>query len=139
MHQQMKAERERRAKVLDADGDREAAIKRASGQKEAAILEAEGQAMAIQKVADAQRYKLTTEATGEAEAVQKVYKAIHEGDPTQDLITIKYLEALAKMADGQATKIFLPVEASALLGGLGGIAEMLKGGPAAGRKKPTAA
>ncbi len=141
MHQQMKAERERRAKVLDADGDREAAIKRATGEKEAAILKAEGQAMAIQKVADADRYKLTTVAEGEAEAVLKVYQAIHEGDPTQDLITIKYLETLGQMADGQATKIFLPVEASALLGGLGGIAEMMKGdgGPKDPGKKPAPA
>lgn len=126
MHRQMKAERDRRAMVLEADGEREAAIKVAEGQKQAAILEAEGQAQAIQKVADANRYKLTTVATGEAEAVLKVYEAIHEGRPTQDLITIKYLEALSNMADGQATKIFLPIEASALLGGLGGIAEMLK-------------
>jgi regulator of protease activity HflC (stomatin/prohibitin superfamily) len=135
MHRQMKAERDRRAMVLEADGEREAAIKVAEGSKQAAILEAEGQAQAIQKVADANRYKLTTVATGEAEAVLKVYQAIHEGDPTQDLITIKYLEALSNMADGQATKIFLPIEASALLGGLGGLAEMLQP-PAEGSGKP---
>jgi len=126
MHRQMKAERDRRAMVLEAEGEKEAAIRVAEGQKQAAILEAEGQAMAIQKVADANRYKLTTVATGEAEAVLKVYEAIHEGRPTQDLITIKYLETLSNMADGQATKIFLPIEASGLLGGLGGIAEILK-------------
>jgi len=126
MHRQMKAERDRRAMVLEADGEREAAIKVAEGDKRAAILKAEGRAEAIQKVADADRYKLTTVANGEAEAVTKVYAAIHEGDPTHDLITIKYLEALTAMADGQATKIFLPVEASALLGGLGGIVEALK-------------
>ena len=135
MHRQMKAERDRRAMVLEAEGEKEAAIRVAEGQKQAAILEAEGQAQAIQKVADANRYKLTTVATGEAEAVLKVYQAIHEGDPTQDLITIKYLEALRDMADGQATKIFLPIEASGLLGGLGGIAEMLKG-PIEGSAKP---
>ena len=135
MHRQMKAERDRRAMVLEADGQREAAIKVAEGQKQAAILKAEGEAAAIQKVADANRYKLTTVATGEAEAVLKVYDAIHEGRPTQDLITIKYLEALTNMADGQATKIFLPIEASGLLGGLGGIAEMLKP-PVEGAAKP---
>jgi len=137
MHRQMKAERDRRAMVLEAEGEKEAAIRVAEGQKQAAILEAEGQAMAIQKVADANRYKLTTVATGEAEAVLKVYEAIHEGRPTQDLITIKYLETLSNMADGQATKIFLPIEASGLLGGLGGIAEILKAPleAAAGPKK----
>lgn len=136
MHRQMKAERDRRAMVLEADGEREAAIKVAEGAKQAAILQAEGQALAIQKVADADRYKLTTVATGEAEAVLKVYDAIHEGRPTQDLITIKYMDALKEMANGQATKIFLPIEASGLLGGLGGIVEMLKG-PIEGSSEPS--
>jgi len=130
MHRQMKAERDRRAMVLEADGEREAAIKVAEGQKQAAILKAEGEAQAIQKVADAERYRLTTVATGEGEAIEKVFNAIHEGDPTSDLITIRYLDALTAMADGQATKIFLPFEASALLGGLGGIAEVLNTGTA---------
>jgi regulator of protease activity HflC (stomatin/prohibitin superfamily) len=130
----MKAERDRRAMVLEADGEREAAIKVAEGQKQAAILEAEGEALAIEKVADANRYRLTTVANGEAEAVLKVYEAIHDGNPTQDLITIKYLEALTNMADGQATKIFLPFEATALLGGLGGIAEILSDLPAVSGK-----
>jgi len=134
MHRQMKAERDRRAMVLEADGEREAAIKVAEGEKQAAILEAEGKALAIEKVADADRYQLTTVANGEAEAVLKVYEAIHNGNPTQDLITIKYMEALTAMADGQATKIFLPFEATALLGGLGGIAEMLGDLPAASGK-----
>ena len=134
MHRQMKAERERRAMVLEADGEREATIKVAEGQKQAAILEAEGKALAIEKVADADRYQLTTVANGEAEAVLKVYEAIHNGNPTQDLITIKYIEALTNMADGQATKIFLPFEATALLGGLGGIAEILGDLPAVSGK-----
>jgi regulator of protease activity HflC (stomatin/prohibitin superfamily) len=120
--------------VLEADGEREAAIKVAEGQKQAAILKAEGEAQAIEKVADADRYRLTTVATGEGEAITKVFNAIHEGDPTSDLITIRYLDALTAMADGQATKIFLPFEASALLGGLGGIAEVLKTGPLASRE-----
>ncbi len=134
MHRQMKAERDRRAMVLEADGEREAAIKVAEGQKQSAILEAEGKALAIEKVADANRYQLTTVANGEAEAVLKVYEAIHNGNPTQDLITIKYIEALTNMADGQATKIFLPFEATALLGGLGGIAEILGDLPAVSGK-----
>jgi regulator of protease activity HflC (stomatin/prohibitin superfamily) len=126
MHRQMKAERTRRAVILEADGEREAAIKRADGERQSAILRADGQAEAIQKVASADKFRLTTVADGEAEAVTKVYRAIHEGDPTADLIAIKYLEALRAVADGKATKIFLPMETSGILGSLGGIGEIFK-------------
>jgi len=115
MHRQMKAERDRRAMILEAEG-----------QKRSAILRAEGEAEAIKKVADANRYQKLTVAKGEAEAVERVYNAIHNGRPTNDLIAIKYLEALQKIADGQATKIFLPLEASGILGSVAGIGELLK-------------
>ena len=74
----------------------------------------------------AEKYKLTTVADGEAEAVTKVYGAIHQGNPTGDLIAIKYLEALRAVADGKATKIFLPLETSGILGSLAGIGEIFK-------------
>jgi regulator of protease activity HflC (stomatin/prohibitin superfamily) len=115
MHRQMKAERDRRAMILEAEG-----------QKRSAILKAEGQAEAIKKVADANKYEKLTVAKGEAEAVERVYQAIHNGRPTNDLIAIKYLEALQKIADGKATKIFLPFEASGVLGSVAGMGEMLK-------------
>lgn len=115
MHRQMKAERERRAIILEAEG-----------QKKSAILKAEGKAEAIKKVADADKYEKLTVAKGEAEAIETVYGAIHEGRPTNDLIAIKYLEALQKIADGQATKVFLPYEASGILASIGGIGELLK-------------
>ena len=115
MHRQMKAERERRAIILEAEG-----------QKKSAILKAEGQAEAIKKVADADKYQKLTVAKGEAEAIETVYGAIHEGRPTNDLIAIKYLEALQKIADGKATKIFLPYEASGILGSIAGVGELLK-------------
>ena len=56
----------------------------------------------------------------------RVYRAIHEGNPTNDLIAIKYLEALQGIANGKSTKIFLPLETSGILGSIAGIAEMLK-------------
>jgi len=115
MHRQMKAERDRRAMILEAEGH-----------KQSAILKAEGQAEAIKKVADADRYQKLTVAKGEAEAIQTVFGAIHQGRPTNDLIAIKYLEALQKIADGKATKVFLPYEASGVLGSIAGIAELLK-------------
>ncbi len=126
MHRQMKAERDRRAVVLEAEGVRQAAILKAEGEKQARILEAEGQAAAIQKVAEAEKYKLLTVAEGEAQAIERVYGAIHRGNPTRDLITIKYLEALAKIAEGKATKMFVPYEASGVLSALSMIAEVLK-------------
>src|SRR5687768_2010168 len=150
MHEQMKAERTRRAVVTEASGAKEAAIARAEGEKQSAILTAEGlkerqileavgQAEAIQKVADAERYRQLTVAEGEAQAIRSVYTAIHEGGATPDLIAIKYLEALQVMANGQATKIFLPADTSGFLGSLAGVAELLKdgggNGSSAGRKR----
>ena len=126
MHRQMKAERERRATILEAEGQKRAAILTAEGSREAAILKAEGEAEAIKKVAEAERFKRLTVAQGEAEAVTTVYKAIHEGNPTNDLIAIKYLEALQSVANGQATKIFLPMETTGVLGSIAGIGELFK-------------
>lgn len=125
MHQQMKAERVRRATILEAEGTKQAAILQAEGTKQSAILEAEGQAEAVRKVADAERYRQLTVAEGEAQAIETVYSAIHAGNPTNDLIAIKYLEALPKIADGKATKVFLPLEASGVLGSIAGVAELL--------------
>ncbi|MGC9366749.1 MAG: SPFH domain-containing protein [bacterium] len=115
MHRQMKAERNRRSMILEAEG-----------QKRSAILKAEGEAEAIKKVADANKYMKIEIAKGEAEATITVYNAIHKGNPTKDLITIKYLEALQKIADGKATKVFLPFEASGVLSSLGLVGEIFK-------------
>jgi regulator of protease activity HflC (stomatin/prohibitin superfamily) len=124
MHRQMKAERDRRAIVTEAEGDKRAAILRAEGVKESRILEAQGQAQAIKEVAEADRFKLLTVAEGEGQAIERVFNAIHTGDPTPDLIAIRYLDALARIADGKATKLFLPVEMSGILGSIGAIREI---------------
>ncbi|MCL2504476.1 MAG: SPFH/Band 7/PHB domain protein [Coriobacteriia bacterium] len=128
MHRQMKAERDRRAKILEAEGDKAASINRAEGQKQAAILEAEGRATAIREVADAERFQRITLAEGEATAIKNVFDAIHAGDPTPDLLALRYLETLPKIADGRATKIFLPLETSDVLSSVGAIAEAFKSG-----------
>ena len=132
MHEQMKAERTRRATVTTALGDREAAVTRAEGDKQAAILSAEGEKQAAILSAEGDREAAIARAVGEAEAIRQVYGAIHEGDPSPDLIAIKYLETLALVADGQATKVFLPTEATALLGALGGMRELLSTPPPSG-------
>ena len=126
MHRQMKAERERRAVVTEAEGDKRSRILKAEGVRESRILEAEGEAQAIQTVAAAERFKLLTVAEGEAQAIEKVFAAIHQGDPTPDLIAIRYLEALQGIANGQATKIFLPLDTSGVLGSVAAIGELLK-------------
>jgi len=140
MHKQMRAERERRAMVLEAqgikeatiakaEGDRQARILKAEGEKQSAILRAEGDAEAIERVAKAERFKKLTVAEGEAQAVKNVFAAIHEGNPTNDLIAIKYLEALQSIAQGKANKVFLPYEISGVMSSIAGIAELFKDNP----------
>jgi regulator of protease activity HflC (stomatin/prohibitin superfamily) len=114
--------------IIIAEGTKKSAILAAEGQKQAQILNAEGEAEAIKRVADADKYEKLTVAKGEAEAIEYVFGAIHKGDPTNDLIAIKYLETLQKVADGKATKIFLPLETSGILGSIGGMSELFKKG-----------
>ena len=126
MNKVMKAERDRRAVVTEAEGEKRAAILTAEGRKESQVLDAVGEAEALKEVADAQKYEKIAIAEGEAEAIEKVFAAIHKGDPTNDLIAIKYLESLEKVAEGNATKIFLPADLSATLGSIGAISELFK-------------
>jgi regulator of protease activity HflC (stomatin/prohibitin superfamily) len=138
MSRQMKAERDKRAAILEAEGDRQAAITRAEGTKQSAILEAEGQAEAVRKKADAEKYRQIAVAEGEAKAINNVYNAIHEGRPDKELITIKYLEMLPKLADGKANKLFLPYEASGIIGALSAMVEGIKGGGTGKRRQAAA-
>ena len=137
MHEQMKAERTRRATVTEAEGFRESEITRAEGDKQSRILEAEGQrqsailaaegeAQALRTVAEAESYQLQTVAAGEAEATRQVFQAIHDGDPTSDVLAVRYIEALTQIADGKATKIIVPTEFSGVLGAVTGIAEAMR-------------
>ncbi|MHB9155927.1 MAG: SPFH domain-containing protein [Endomicrobiales bacterium] len=123
MSKQMKAEREKRANILEAEGFRQAAILKADGSKQSAVLEAEGKAEAIRKVAEAEKYQ-----------IEVVYDAIHTGKPTNDLLAIKYLETLEKIGNGQATKIFLPLETIGVTGSIAGIAELFKDTKGEGKK-----
>jgi regulator of protease activity HflC (stomatin/prohibitin superfamily) len=145
MHEQMKAERTRRAVVTEAEGSREAAVTRAEGEKTAAILRAEGQrekdilnaegeAVGVRTRAEAEQFRQEVVAQGEANAITNVFGAIINSGADDRVIALKYLESLEAIANGQATKIFVPADMSATLGAIGGIAEMIKdgGGPGAG-------
>lgn len=119
MAEQMKAERTRRATVLEAQGTRESEIMRAEGEKRAKILRAEGEAEARVKVALA-----------EAEAITRITDSIapSKGDPGNYLIALRYIETLKEMVSGKDNKvIYLPYEATGILSSIGGIRDMLEG------------
>ncbi len=125
MARQMKAERDKRAAVLDAQGRREAEILRAEGEKKAAILEAEGRQEAAYKDAEARE----REAQAEAKATRMVNEAIAAGDSQaiQYFVAQKYVEALEKFAASPNEKlVFMPLEASSVIGAVGGIQELFK-------------
>ncbi|HAY69432.1 MAG: SPFH/Band 7/PHB domain protein [Acidimicrobiaceae bacterium] len=124
MHRQMKAERDRRAQITEAEGTKSAAILKAEGVRESQVLEANGRAEAIKQLAEAEAFQRVTLAEGEAQSIERVFRAIHEGDPTPDLLAVKYLETLGTVANGQATKIFMPLETSGALASLGALGEV---------------
>ena len=123
MEKQMKAERERREQILIAEGEKKSAILRAEGQKESMILQAEADKQAAILRAEAKKEATIREAEGQAQAIETVQKAnaaglvfLKEADPSESVIQIKSLEAFAKAADGQATKIIIPSEIQGLAG-----------------------
>lgn len=124
MEKQMKAERERRAKILDAEGAKRSEILVAEGHKEAAILRA-----------DAMKETKIREAQGEAEAIRSVQQAyadslklLNEAKPTDRVIVLKSLEAFQKAADGKATKIIIPSEIQSMAGLAASVKELFVDG-----------
>ncbi|MFH1372503.1 MAG: SPFH domain-containing protein [bacterium] len=139
MSRQMKAERDKRATILDAEAIRQSEITKSEGSKRSQILEAEGYAKAVREKADAEKYRQLTVAQGEAEAILSVFKAIHDGKPDEKLITLKYLDMLPRLADGQASKIFLPYEASGIISALSAMVEGIKSNDSSAKPEPTVA
>ncbi len=125
MGRQMKAERDKRASILEAEGVRQAQILRAEGLKQSAILEAEGRKESAFRDAEARE----REAQAEAKAAESVSKAIAEGDiqAINYFVAQKYVEAFGKFADSPNQKtMILPMEATGILGSIAGIAELAK-------------
>ena len=125
MARQMKAEREKRAQILEAEGERQAEILRAEGEKQAAILQAEGRREAAFRDAEARE----REAEAEAKATEAVSAAIAQGDVNaiNYFVAQKYIEALESFAQSPSQKlVFMPLEASGVIGAVGGIAEIVR-------------
>ena len=117
MEKQMRAERERREKILRAEGEKTSSILKAEGQKESQILEAQAQKEAMILQAEADKEAAIRRAEGEADAILKIQQATAEGlkmlnrsAPSKEVIALKSLQALEKVADGQATKLIIPSE-----------------------------
>jgi hypothetical protein len=110
MEKQVRAERERRATVLQAEGVKQAEILKAEGDRQSLILKAEGEAKAAE-----------LRAGGEAQAIKKVFEAIHEGDADSKLLSYQYLQMLPKLAEGEANKVWIvPSELGKAVEGIGG-------------------
>ena len=133
MEKQMKAERERRESILRAEGEKKSTVLVAEGKKESAILEAEAEKEAAILRAEAKKEAMIREAEGRAQAIEAVQKATAEGirylneaAPSDQVLTIKSLEAFEKAADGKATKIIIPSEIQGIAGLAKSVVESVK-------------
>lgn len=151
MEKQMRAERERREAILQAEGNKSAAILQAEGEKQSAILTAEARKEAMVRVAEGEKESAILVAEGEAEAIRQtaiakaqgeaemikrtqmataeglklVFSAMKESDIDNNILALKSMEALEKMAEGKSTKLVLPSEAVNFLGTFKGIKEVM--------------
>lgn len=131
MEKQMRAERSRRAQIIEAEGTKTAAVLEAEGRKGADINQAEGKRQATILAAEGRAQARLKVAEAEAEAIRKIAEAVSttKADPTQYLIAVRYVEALEKMMDTSNDKsrvVFMPYEASGMMGSVGSIKELLK-------------
>ena len=117
MEKQMRAERDRRAAILNAEGHKQAAILTAEGEKQAAVLRADGD-----------RQSRILQAEGQAKAIRTVFDAIHTANPSQKVLAYQYLQALPQIANGSANKVWIiPTELTKALEGMGGALGGLSG------------
>ena len=133
MEKQMKAERDRRQAILQAEGQKKSAILIAEGEREAAVLRADAEKQAAILRAEAEQQAAILKADGEAQAIRAVQQALadslellNEKAPNEQVIKLKAIEAMQKVADGKATKIIIPSEMQGLVGLANGLAEGVK-------------
>ena len=133
MEKQMKAERDRRQSILQAEGQKKSAILIAEGEKESAILKADAEKQAAILRAEAEKQAAILKADGEAQAILAVQQALadsiamlNEKAPNDSVLRLKAIEAMQKVADGQATKLIIPSEMQGLVGLANGIVEGTK-------------
>ena len=133
MEKQMKAERDRRQSILQAEGQKKSAILIAEGERESAILKADAEKQAAILRAEAEKQAAILKADGEAQAIRAVQQALadslemlNEKAPNDNVLRLKAIEAMQKVADGKATKIIIPSEMQGLVGLANGIVESVK-------------
>jgi len=130
MEKQMRADRDKRAAILTAEGMRQSQILTAEGQKQSAILTAEGDREAVILRAQGDRESRILRAQGEGQAILTVFQAIHDGSPDQALLAYQYLQMLPKIAEGDANKLWIvPSEIGRALEGLGSTIDSIRGIP----------
>ena len=148
MEKQMRAERQKRAVILEAEGKKQSAITESEGLKESAILRAEADKQSAILKAEAIKESKIRQAEGEAEAIEKlakadaakikyIYTALKEADLDANILSLKYIEAVDKMAQGE-NKVFMPFEANALMGMVGSLKELIKESPVSAPQKAAA-
>jgi len=133
MEKQMKAERDRRQAILQAEGQKKSAILIAEGERESAILRADAEKQAAILKAEAEKQAAILKAAGEAEAIRTVQQAtadalamLNESAPNEQVIKLKSIEAMQKIADGKATKIIIPSQMQGLVGLANSLTESVK-------------
>jgi len=133
MEKQMKAERDRRQAILQAEGQKKSAILIAEGERESAILRADAEKQAAILRAEAEKEAAILKADGEAQAIRTVQQALadsmgmlNEKAPTEQVVKLKAIQAMEKVADGKATKIIIPSQMQGLVGMANGLVEGIK-------------
>jgi len=121
MQKQMRADRDKRAAILSAEGSKQSAILTAEGERQAAVLKARGESEALVLRAEADARAQAVRARGQAEAISTVFQAIHDGNPDQRLLAYQYMQMLPQLAQGDANKVWIvPSEIGKALEGIGG-------------------